>query len=105
MGKVVFVHAHGEGKSVRSVEVKDGKVSKNAVKTAIDELFNGYSKKVRENQTAKTKRDGLKRWVDNAGKISGAGMGQNTHSTNAFDNDDMSSYHMDIEFDSEVTFS
>ncbi len=105
MSRVVFIHAHGEGKSTREVQIRDGKVSKRDVKDAINSLFNSYDKKVRNNQSAERARDKLIRFVDNAGTISGKGMGQNTYSSESFNDSDLRGYHMDIEFDTEVTFS
>lgn len=105
MGKVVYVHAHGEGKSVEHITISDkGEVKKSEIINSINKLFNQYDKKVRGNQNAIAARDRVIRFVNQAKRINGKPLGQNVYTSGSFNQSDMRNYHIDIEFDTEVTF-
>lgn len=105
MSKVVYVHAHGEGKSVEHVPINSkGEVRKSDVINAINKLFNQYDKKIRNNQTATSARDKATHFATQAKRVSGKPLGQNVYTTGSFNQSDMKNYHIDIEFDTEVTF-
>jgi phosphoribosyl-dephospho-CoA transferase len=105
MSKVVYVHAHGQWKAVENVTINNkGEVKKSDVINAINKLFNQYDKKIRDNQIATVARDKAIRFVKQATRVSGKPLGQNVYTTGSFNQSDMKNYHIDIEFDTEVSF-